>query len=293
MGLLVFITVLYFLVTTKWRKNFKVSEPLKKEEAIYFLLAMLTIYIIKGSPLDLMAHIMFTVHMVQMAILLLLVPIFILKGIPWWLWKVAIEVPVVKPIFKLLTVPVVAVFVFIGLFSFYHLPSVLDYIKLNETLHATYTFVLFLSALLMYWPLIQQLPDRNQMKSLHKLGYIIANAVLITPACALIIFATEPMYATYTNGEAWVKAMELCVSASTLSGLSLSGPELFTNMKAVEDQQLGGVIMKILQEIIFGVLIGAIFTKWYRSEQKDPDKITADALKAHQKKWEIEHPHQL
>lgn len=292
-GLLVFITGLYFLVTTKWRKDFKVSEPLKKGEAIYFLLAMLTIYIIKGSPLDLMAHIMFTVHMVQMAVLLLLVPIFIIKGIPWWLWKVAIEAPVVKTVFKLLTLPVVAVFVFIGLFSFYHLPSVLDYIKLNETLHGTYTFVLFLSALFMYWPLIQQLPDRNQMKPLHKLGYIIANAVLITPACALIIFASEPMYATYTNGEAWLKAMELCVPASTLSGLSLSGPELFTDMKAVEDQQLGGVIMKILQEIIFGVLIAAIFTKWYRSEQKDPDKITADALKAHQEKWEIEHPHQM
>ena len=43
---------------------------------------MITIYIIKGSPIDLMAHIMFTMHMVQMAILLLLVPIFLIKGIP-------------------------------------------------------------------------------------------------------------------------------------------------------------------------------------------------------------------
>lgn len=292
-GLLVFITGLYFLVTTKWRKDFNVSEPLKKGEAIYFLLAIVTIYIIKGSPIDLMAHIMFTVHMVQMAVLLLLVPIFIIKGIPWWLWKIAIEAPVVKSLFRVLTLPVVAVLVFIGLFSFYHLPSVLDYIKLNETLHGTYTFVLFLSAVLMYWPLIQKMPDRQQMKPLYKLGYIIANAVLITPACALIIFAPEPMYETYTNGDAWLKAMELCVPASTLSGLSLSGPELFTDMKPVADQQLGGVIMKILQEIIFGVLLASIFTRWYRSEQKDPDKITADALKAHQEKWEIEHQHQL
>lgn len=288
-GVLVFITGLYFLVTTKWRKDFKVSEPLKKGEAIYFLLAMVTIYIIKGSPLDLMAHIMFTVHMVQMALLLLLVPIFIIKGIPWWLWKVAIEAPVVKPLFRVLTLPVVAILVFIGLFSFYHLPSVLDYIKLNEILHGTYTFVLFLSAILMYWPLMQTMPDRQQMKPLYKLGYIIGNAVLITPACALIIFAPAAMYATYTNGEAWLKAMELCVPAATLSGLSLSGPELFTDMKPAADQQLGGVIMKILQEIIFGVLLATIFTRWYRSEQKDPDKITADALKAHQEKLASEH----
>ncbi|MFB7156749.1 MULTISPECIES: cytochrome c oxidase assembly factor CtaG [unclassified Lysinibacillus] len=292
-GVLVFITLIYFLVTTKWRKDFKVSEPLKKEEAIYFVLAMVTIYIIKGSPIDLMAHIMFTMHMVQMAILLLLVPIFLIKGIPWWVWKVAIEAPVVRSLFKTFTIPVVAVFVFIGLFSFYHLPAVLDYIKLNETLHGTYTFVLFVSAVLMYWPLIQKMPNRPQMKPLYKLGYIIANAVLITPACALIIFAPNAMYETYTNGDAWLKAMELCVPVSTLSSLSLSGPELFTNMSAVADQQLGGVLMKILQELIFGVLLGAIFIKWYRSEQKDPDKITADALKEHQKKWESQHQHQL
>ncbi|MFC9538491.1 cytochrome c oxidase assembly factor CtaG [Lysinibacillus sp. NPDC056959] len=290
-GVLVFITVIYFLVTTKWRKDFKVSEPLKKGEAIYFVLAMVTIYIIKGSPIDLMAHIMFTMHMVQMAILLLLVPIFLIKGIPWWVWKVAIEAPVVRSLFKVLTFPVAAVFVFIGLFSFYHLPAVLDYIKLNETLHGTYTFVLFVSAVLMYWPLIQKMPNQSQMKPLHKLAYIIANAVLITPACALIIFAPNAMYETYTNGEAWLKAMELCVPVATLSSLSLSGPELFTNMTSVADQQLGGVLMKILQEIIFGVLLGAIFLNWYRAEQKDPDKITADALKEHQKKWESQQQH--
>ncbi|WP_249664177.1 cytochrome c oxidase assembly protein, partial [Lysinibacillus sp. D4B1_S16] len=96
----------------------------------------------------------------------------------------------------------------------------------------------------------------KQMKPLIRIGYIIANAVLITPACGLIIFATNAMYETYTNGYAWLKAMELCVPASTLSGLSLSGPELFTDMKPVADQQFGGVRMKIIQELIFGILLG-------------------------------------
>ena len=31
----------------------------------------------------------------------------------------------------------------------------------------------------------------------------------------------------------WLKAMELCVPARTLSGLSLSGPELFSNMSLI------------------------------------------------------------
>jgi putative membrane protein len=86
------------------------------------------------------------------------------------------------------------------------------------------------------------------------------------------------MYDTYSNGDAWLKAMELCVPSSTLSGLTLSGPELFSNMPIMEDQQLGGIIMKIIQEIIYGVILAIVFFQWYRSEQENADEITQQAL---------------
>ncbi len=151
-GVIVFLTVVYFLVTVKWRKDFKVSEPLKKSEAIYFLLAMVTLYIVKGSPIDLLSHILFTMHMVQMAFLLLLIPILLIKGIPWWIWKIVVNAPVVRTIFKIFTQPVVAVFVFAMMFSLYHLPGIFDTIKLDETFHGIFTFLLFLSAFFMSWP---------------------------------------------------------------------------------------------------------------------------------------------
>lgn len=289
MIVVVFLTVVYFLTTVSWRKDFKVSEPLKKSEAFSFVLAMITIYIIKGSPIDLMAHIMFTYHMVQMAFLLLFVPILLIKGIPWWVWKVVIEAPVIKPVFRLITKPVLAVFVFAGMFSIYHIPVVLDFIKLDETLHGTYTFLLFLAAVFMYWPLLNSVPGQPEMKGLYKVGYIIANAVLITPACALIIFAPDPMYATYSDGDAWLKAMELCVPVDTLAGLTLSGPQLFTDLSLREDQQLGGVLMKIIQEIIFAVILFSVFRKWYSSERKNPDEITENALKEYQEKMKQQH----
>lgn len=286
-GVIVFLTIVYFLTTITWRKDFKVSEPLKRSEAIYFVLGMITLYIIKGSPIDLMAHIMFTWHMVQMAILLLLTPLFIIKGIPWWVWKVIIEAPVINPIFTFLTKPLFAVIVFVMMFSFYHIPMILDFIKLDETIHGLYTFILFLSAIFMYWPMMNEVPGQHKMKDLHKIGYIFVNAILITPACALIIFAPDAMYATYTEGDAWLKAMELCVPASTLAGLSLSGPELFTNMTAVYDQQLGGIVMKIIQEVIFGALLVIVFKKWYKHERDNADEITAQALRdvAERNQW--------
>lgn len=277
-GVLVFITILYFLITVKWRNDFKVSEPLKKKEAAYFLVSIVLLYIIKGSPVDLMAHIMFSYHMVQMALLLLLVPPLLMKGIPWWIWKAVIELPAVRKVFPVLTKPLLSLIVFSGLFSFYHIPLFFDYIKLDEGLHGTYTFVLFLSALFMWWSIVDIEGVSQRLHGLKKIGFIIGSAVLITPACALIIFTGTPLYDTYTNSDTWLKAMELCVPASTLAGLSLSGPELFSNMTPLADQQLGGILMKIVQEIIYAVFLMSIFFKWYKNEQDNAEEITQKAL---------------
>ncbi|MCK1996287.1 putative membrane protein [Paenisporosarcina quisquiliarum] len=277
-GVIVFLTILYFLITVKWRNDFKVSEPLKMREAVYFLVGIVLLYIVKGSPVDLMAHIMFSFHMVQMALLLLLIPPLLMKGIPWWVWKVVIELPVVRKVFPVLTKPLLSLIVFSGLFSFYHIPLFFDYIKLDEGLHGTYTFILFLSALFMWWSIIEIKGITGRLHGLKKIGFIIGSAVLITPACALIIFTGTPLYDTYTNSDSWLKAMELCVPASTLAGLSLSGPELFSNMTPIADQQLGGILMKIVQEIIYAVFLMSIFFKWYKNEQDNAEEITQKAL---------------
>lgn len=282
-GVIIFLTVVYFLVTVKWRKDFKVSEPLKKSEATYFLLSMLTLYIVIGSPIDLLSHILFTMHMIQMAFLLLLLPILLIKGIPWWIWRVVVNAPGVRMVFKIFTQPVVAVFLFAMMFSLYHIPAIFDTIKLDQTFHGIFTFILFLSAFFMTWPVINQnIEGQRQMKSLYKIAYIISNAVLITPACALIIFAGQPLFATYYDGDTWLKAMELCVPTSTLSGLNLTGPDLFFPgfLTVVGDQQAGGVLMKIIQEIIFGVILWKVFRQWWKDEHSNnEDEITQNALK--------------
>lgn len=282
LGLIVGLTVLYFLMTVKWRSAFKISEPLKRSEAIYFVLGMVTFYIVKGSPVDLLGHIMFTMHMTQMALLLLLVPIFVIKGVPWWVWKVVVEAPVIRPLLHFFTQPIFAIFLFTGLFSVYHLPLIFDAVKLNEVLHLIVTVVLFVSAMLMYWPLLNKIEGQRQMKNISKLAYIASNAVLITPACALIIFASDPMYGTYSDPDMWIKAMELCVPAATLSSLVLAGPELFSSMSLVSDQQVGGVLMKIIQEIIFGVILYKVFREWWDTERKSPEEITARELQEFQ-----------
>ena len=269
---------LYFYITSKKQHWFEDTQPVTKKEIIAFVSAMLLLYAVKGSPADLMGHILFSVHMAQMALLLMLVPPLLIVGVPSWIWQKIIRMRYIQPTFRFLTKPLLALIVFSGMFSIYHIPLVFDTIKQNELYHTIFTIILFLSALLLWWPIMNKLKGEHQVHGLGKIGYIIGSAILITPACALIIFASHPMYDTYSNGDAWLKAMELCVPSSTLSGLTLSGPELFSNMPIMEDQQLGGIIMKIIQEIIYGVILAIVFFQWYRSEQENADEITQQAL---------------
>lgn len=273
---------LYFYITSKKQHWFEETQPVTKKEITAFVSAMLLLYAVKGSPIDLMSHILFSMHMTQMALLLMLVPPLLIVGIPTWVWRKIINNRFIKPIFRFLTKPLLALIVFSGLFSIYHIPLILDNIKQNELYHSVFNLFLFISAVLLWWPIMNKLKGEHQVHGLSKIGYIIGSAILITPACALIIFASQPMYATYSNGDAWLKAMELCVPTSTLSGLTLSGPELFTNMPVMEDQQLGGVIMKIIQEIIYGVVLAIVFFQWYRSEQDNAEEITQKALQDRQ-----------
>ncbi|WP_029326750.1 cytochrome c oxidase assembly factor CtaG [Bacillus coahuilensis] len=268
----VFATVLYFLITVKWRSEFKESEPLSIKQAIFFILSMVLLYVIKGSPVDLLGHIMFSVHMIQMATLYLVIPPLMIIGIPKWVWKAFINLKPITNVFTLLTRPLLALILFNSFFSFYHIPLIFDAVKLDETLHGIYTVGLFIFAILMWWPMINKL-ELNELSGLKKVGYIFASGVLLTPACGLIIFANGPLYATYYDQSTWMQALALCVPTGTLDGLSLAGPEIFTNMQLIEDQKLGGVLMKIIQEIVYGFLLGIVFFEWYKKDQEEANNL--------------------
>ncbi|GKW44985.1 MULTISPECIES: cytochrome c oxidase assembly factor CtaG [unclassified Planococcus (in: firmicutes)] len=278
LAVLVLITILYFMLTIKWKDKFKDSEPLKTKEAILFVSGMVLLYIIKGSPTDLLGHIIFSMHMVQMAFLLLLVPPLLIMGVPSWVWRKFINFPVVKPLFHFFTKPMLALILFGLVFSFYHIPLVFDFVKTSTSIHAAVNGILFISAIFYWWPVVNNLEGSYKFHGLKKLGYLFGLSVLMTPACALIIFSSSPFYATYSDGEAWLQAMALCVPAGTLSQLNLSGPELFTNMSTVEDQRTGGIVMKVLQELVFTVFLWLVFYEWLRNENDNADEITAKSI---------------
>ncbi|GEN55275.1 cytochrome c oxidase assembly factor CtaG [Halobacillus faecis] len=267
------LSALYFYITGPGRE--KGTERPSTFQQVMFYSGMLLLYIVKGSPVDLLGHIMFTAHMTQMAIYYLLFPILVIKGLPLWIWEKVFAAKGIKNVLHLLTRPLISLLLFNGLFSMYHMPVVFDYAKSSDLSHTVITTIILFIAFCMWISVFPPLERLDRLSPILKIGFIFANGVLITPACGLIIFAGAPLYETYSEAGAWMQAMSLCVPADVLNGLAsnLSGPNYFTPMPLVEDQQLGGIIMKIAQEVIFGAIIAYIFFSWFNRERDTIDPL--------------------
>lgn len=282
LAVMLLITVAYLVLTGPVHDRLHKGKPVTAGRKALFLLGMTVLYAAQGGPVELLGHIMFSFHMVSMALSYLIAPPLLMLGLPNWIWRRLAEQLSRSPLSRLrfLTHPIVAAVVFNGLFSLYHFPAIHDYVMLHFTIHRLYYAVLFIAAILMWWTLVKPLPDHSEVHGLKQMGFIFLNMVLLTPACGLIIFAPEPLYATYSDPAVWAQAMGYCVSGDP--GMLLSrfgGPEFFGYLEPAIDQQVGGIIMKFIQEIIFASMLAYVFYNWYKRENREDDELSGDEAK--------------
>ncbi|TQR35452.1 cytochrome c oxidase assembly protein [Brevibacillus brevis] len=242
------VTTVYFLLTGPMHKRFENATPATGKQRLLFVLAIVLFYVAQGSPISYYGHhYMFSLHMLQQSILYFALPPLMLLAMPEWLLAKIFRPKALKLILNALTHPLVAALLFNSLFSFYHVPFIFDAVAINHEWMTFYHIILVIAAFAMWWPIVSPLSDnKRQLAGLKKLSYVFANGVLITPACALIIFASEPLYATY-----------------------IAAPQLFQSLDAFNDQRLGGIIMKLVQELVYGCVLAYVFYYWYKAEKQD------------------------
>ncbi|MEI7025810.1 cytochrome c oxidase assembly factor CtaG [Paenibacillus sp. y28] len=273
-ALIVFIIIgaCYLLLVGPLRGRFVNSEPVSIGRRLLFLAGLVTYYIGNYGPFMLLGHLMFSMHMLSMVLSFFLAPPLLLLGLPKWLVQPVISHRAVAPFFRFLTHPLVTVLCFNVFFSFYHMPVIHDYVMTHYAVHMVYFNVLLLTSFMMWWPVLGPMPETEKLSELRKMAYIFSNGVLITPACALIIFAENPLYSTFNDPQMWAMALGYCIPAGSDFILSnFVGPESFALFPPAEDQQLGGVIMKVMQEIIYGSALAYVFFNWYRKEKHDDE----------------------
>lgn len=246
MIVVIFTSVIYFLITVKWRKDIQDSTPLAKQQAFYFLLSLFCLYVVKGSPVQVMTYLVYTAYAIQTVILFILIPFLMVNGIPNYLLAYIKRCTFIQ---TLLLHPIRLSLFWCGLFVVRQVPFVFDYLRLHETIESIYTIFFFSVSFLLMWSIQRQL----------KMHVFLIMYVTITIVAITIYFSPVALYRTYTDGAMWMQVMALCIPADTLNQLSaFSGPSLFTNMTPKQDQQLGSKLIQVIQTIIFGIILIAM-----------------------------------
>jgi len=255
----ILVGAIYLAIIGPWQKRFAGAVPVSSKKRAAFLTGLVLFYLAEGSPINYYGHqYFFSLHMVQQSFLYLIVPPLLLVGMPEWLLARIFPMGWPRKILSFFTNPLLGALGFNVLFSFYHVPFIFDEVSLYPTVMSIYHAVLFVAAFMMWWPIVSPLSEKQtQLSDLKKVAYIFANSVLITPACALIIFSDSQLYESYRLA-----------------------PELIAGHSAFEDQRLGGVLMKLIQEGVYSSILGYTFFRWYKRERAKDEIEFADILAA-------------
>jgi putative membrane protein len=225
-------------------------------QSICFFFALAVFYIALGSPLHYLGdQYLFSAHMLEQSIVYIAFPPLLLLGLPKKIIEPFIEWGLRNKVFSILKYPLILLLLFNVLFSLYHIPVVFNTVVADTFLHNMTHAVLSLTAILMWIPLFPLIGELESLSEIQKIGYIFAAGVLLTPACALIIFSNDPFYTVYANA-----------------------PQLFNILPPLDDQRTGGIIMKVFQEIVFGSMIGYIFFNWAKKERGNERSYNLDVM---------------
>lgn len=248
-GITLLLVGLYLWLVGPFLRRFPNLSPITQGKKSLFLSGLLVNYIVLGSPLELLSSYLFSAHMLQMALYYLVMPPLLLAGVPPWLLRPVLRNKVIKSVFSFLTRPVISIFMFNMLVSFYHFPIFFDFFAVTPLYDSLIHTIMLFSAFFMWWNIVCPLPEWKQLSEVMKMAYIAMNVVLLYPACALIMFSNSILYSAYVGV-----------------------PQLFDFLPALEDQRAGGVVMNITQELVLGIIIIPIIYRWVQ-KQKETDLL--------------------
>ncbi len=238
MLLVIILAVVYFQLGGPLRERFGDNLPdVPTLQKVYFMAALAVFYLAMGTPVKLVADdYLFAGHMVQYALLSVVLPPLLLAGIPQWMMNALWKTGFWSRVLSVATNPPFAIIAFNVIFSGIEYPAVLDASLRNDWVYVLESYVMLFSAIFMWWPIMApvekkqnrhlrvvrkrgQMPELAMVSRGYQLVYIFFNFDLMMPALVYIIDTSTPFYTFY-----------------------LHAPRIF-GISALADQQLGVLIM--------------------------------------------------
>jgi len=211
-------------------------------EAWCFASGLTVFYLAVGSPLDVLGeNFLFSAHMVQHKIVMYIAPVFLLFGTPGWLVDALFRrAPPLRTAWRWMVHPLVAGAIFTLAFSLWHIPAAYEAALINKTIHGLEHLTMFGAAVLLWWAFISPSRAVPAISPGTRILYIFAITVLQIPVFVYLTFSGDVHYPTYEFA-----------------------PRIIA-LDPLEDQILGGIIMKASGMFVAIILIGCSFYAWAR-----------------------------
>ena len=201
------------------------------------------------SPLDYLGRTyLFSAHMIQHILLLLIVPLLLLFGIPKQLAEKALKIEPIGYIMKILGNPIVAWSLGVGAMWVWHLPSLHDKVLANDTLYTTQQISFVLIGMIFWWPVFAPVESRR-LSPLVSTMYLASACLGCTILGMLITFAGAGLYTAYLN------------PVDTIGILPLLRGDLCLTPGV--DQQIGGLTMWVPGCLIYLAASMVTIARWY------------------------------
>ena len=228
---------LYLLALWPYRKEYR-------GRMITYSLGIAVIFIALHSPLhELSDHYLFSAHMVQHLLLMLVAPPLLILGTPGWVIRPFLNHPFVAKLWRTAVHPVVAFLLFNGVLLLWHLPAMYDSTLNQHGIHIVEHLMFMGTAVLMWWPVLSSLHEYPRLAYPWQVLYLFLLSLLPAVIGAMITFASTVVYPFYAE-------------APRLWGIS-----------AVTDQQMGGLIMKLGGSVVFWLVLIIVFFQWFNQEE--------------------------
>ncbi len=241
---LLFLTLTYQVLTGPLSIRWGVPEatPLMKNR---FMLAVLLLFVALVSPIDTLALVSLTMHMVQHLILIILVPPLLILSIPPALGSLAMRNPSLRAILQAILHPIAAFLIFNIIFVAWHVPANYDRAVRDVNTHALEHVMFTVGAVLSWWPVFSKQPELPRSTPGILMLYLFFMSLPPTIIGALLTFAGYIIYPAYD---------------------AVSRP---WGMSAQADQELAGLLMWLPGGLVYFVVLTVVFFRWFNRPGDD------------------------
>jgi len=235
------------------------ARPVTARAAL-FVTAVVVLLLALMSPIDTLGDgYLFSAHMLQHLLLVLVVPPLLLLGIPPRVFERLLRWTPADRTERALGRPLLAWSLGIGTLWVWHAPALYDLALRYQGVHVLQHLCFLVSATIFWWPVIAPLPERRQLPALGAVVYLIAGGLTSSLLGIIITLSPLGLYPAYLH------------PVDRLGILPLIRGRSQWNFSALADQQVGGVLMWILSSPLYLLASAVALARWYGESEPDEE----------------------